>query len=602
MPNASLSLATSLATTTGPSRRALISLAVLLCVFMAWALITPAFAATASDSAIDWGGMGLQLFGGLALFLFGMEQMASALKQVAGERMKDILGRLTGNRLVGMLTGAFVTGVIQSSSVTTVILVGFVATGLMSLAQAVGVIFGANIGTTITAQIVAFKVTKYALLFVAVGFTMMFAAKRNRIKQYGALLMGLGLIFYGMAVMSTGMKPLRSYEPFIALMGSVSNPLVGIFVAATFTALVQSSSATLGVVIALAMQGLITLEGGIALALGANVGTCVTAGLAAIGKPREAVRVAVAHVLFNLIGVLVIIGFVSPFADLVRTLSPAYPDLMGHERLAAETPRQVANAHSIFNAVIALLFLPFLSPFARLCERLVPDLPLDESKLIKPKYLDGSLLDTPVFALEQARFEIARMAGMVNEMLKCSMPTVINGSAEELDEIAEMDADVDALYAEIIDYLGRISVRELSSVETRHLMRLFEIAQRVEDMGDTIETGMVMLGLRRIADGITVSPQTLEKIMEFHSQVVRAIDLTVDVIQNQDEKKLKKLRGMKQNIARLAESTAMHEVSRLTADAPDRVKTYAREVEAIDYLSHIFKQSRRAAKTAMTLA
>ncbi len=583
-------------------QRSLIGLAVLFLVFLIWIVTTPAFAASPGGNAIDWMGMSLQLFGGLALFLFGMEQMASSLKQVAGERMKDILGRLTGNRFVGMITGAFVTAIIQSSSVTTVILVGFVATGLMSLAQAVGVIFGANIGTTITAQIVAFKVTKFALLFVTLGFGMMFAAKKNKIKQYGSLIMGLGLIFYGMAVMSVGMKPLRSFEPFIELMGSVSNPLIGIAVAAAFTALVQSSSATLGVIIALAMQGLISLEGGIAMALGANVGTCVTAGLAAIGQPREAVRVAVAHVLFNVIGVLLIVGFIPYFADLIRSVSPNYGDMSGQARLAAETPRQIANAHSIFNAIIAIGFMPFLSPFARLCERLVPDQPLEKSLVIKAKYLDPTLLETPVFALDRARFEIGRMAGLVNEMLKQSLPTVMTGTAEELEEIADMDADVDALYAEIIDYLGRVSVKELSDSETKQLMRLFEMAQRIEDIGDTIETGMVMLGLRRIADGIVISPTTLEKIMEFHAQVVHAMELTADVIKKQDGKKLKQVKGMKQDIARMAEAAARHEVSRLTADAPNRVNTYTREVEIIDYLSRIFKRCRRVAKTAMASA
>lgn len=563
---------------------------------------SPALAASSGGDDLDWMGMALQLLGGLALFLFGMEQMATALKQVAGERMKDILGRLTGNRFVGMLTGAFVTAVIQSSSVTTVILVGFVATGLMSLAQAIGVIFGANIGTTITAQIVAFKVTKFALLFIAIGFCMMFASKRDKVKQYGVLIMGLGLIFYGMAVMSAGMKPLRSFEPFVDLMGSVSNPLIGIIVAALFTGLVQSSSATLGVIIALAMQGLISLEGGIALALGSNVGTCVTAGFAAIGKPREAVRVAVAHVVFNILGVLVFVWFIGPFADLVRNISPQAVDLIGQDRLAAETPRQIANAHSIFNILVAVIFLPFLGPIARLCERLVPDRPIDQSLEVQPHYLDDTLLETPVFALERSRFEVGRMAGYVKEMLDRVMPAVLTGTAEELEEIAEMDSDVDALYAEIIEYLGRISVGKLSEKETGQLMQMFEIAQRIEDIGDTIETGMVMLGLRRIAEGITVSPETLERIQEFHQQVVEGLELTIEVIQNQDGKKLKQVKAMKQSMARMAEEAAQHEVLRLTADAPNRISTYTREVEVIDYLNHIFKQSRRVAKTAVSLA
>ena len=276
----------------------------------------PALAASSEDG-INWWNMGMQLFGGLAIFLFGMEEMASALKKVAGDRMKTILAKLTTNRFMGMLTGAFVTAVIQSSSVTTVMLVGFVTAGLMSLSQAVGVIFGAHIGTTITAQIVAFKVTHYALLLVAVGFVLVFASKSDRTKQYGMLIMGLGLIFFGMGIMSSAMKPLRSFEPFLQLMRDVSTPIYGILLGAVFTGLVQSSSATTGVVIAMASQGLITLEGGIALIMGANIGTCVTAGLAAIGKPREAVRVAVAHTTFNVAGVVVMAWFIPILADLV---------------------------------------------------------------------------------------------------------------------------------------------------------------------------------------------------------------------------------------------------------------------------------------------
>ena len=265
------------------------------------------------------------LLGGLALFLFGMEQMAEALKAVAGERMRDILSRLTANRLMGALTGAFVTAVIQSSSVTTVLVVGFITAGLMSVSQSVGIIMGANIGTTITAQIIAFKVTKFALLMIAVGFAMTLLAKRERRRQQGAGLMGLGLVFFGMAVMGEAMAPLRSYQPFLDAMVRLEHPALGILVGALFTALVQSSSATTGIVIVMAGQGLISLETGIALAFGANVGTCVTALLASIGKPREAVRAAAVHVLFNVAGVLVWVGFIDQLAQLVTWISPTAP-------------------------------------------------------------------------------------------------------------------------------------------------------------------------------------------------------------------------------------------------------------------------------------
>lgn len=321
-----------------------------------------------SEEGIDWAVMGMGLFGGLALFLFGMEQMSDALKAVAGERMKDILAKLTTNRFMGAVTGAFVTAIIQSSSVTTVLVVGFITAGLMSLAQSIGVIMGANIGTTITAQIVAFKVTKAALLMIGIGFTMLFASKNERTKQYGGMLMGLGMIFFGMSVMSDAMSPLRSYQPFLDLMKTMENPFVGILVAAAFTGLVQSSSATTGIVIVMASQGFITLPTGIALAFGANIGTCVTALLASIGKPREAVRAALVHVLFNVAGVLVWLGFIDQLAAFVQSISPADPSLSGAERLAAEAPRQIANAHTIFNVANTLIFIWFTGQHARLVE------------------------------------------------------------------------------------------------------------------------------------------------------------------------------------------------------------------------------------------
>ena len=369
--------------------------------------------------------MGMTLFGGLALFLFGMEQMSVALKAVAGDSMKRVLAKLTTSRIMGLITGAFVTAIIQSSSVTTVMLVGFVTANLMSLSQAIGVILGADIGTTITAQIVAFKVTKYALLLVGIGFLFIFVGKTDKTKHYGALIMGLGLIFFGMGVMSDGMKPLRTYQPFIDLMQNVSNPVVGILVATLFTGLVQSSSATMGVVIALALQGLVSLEGGIALALGANIGTCVTAGLASIGKPREAVRVAVAHVTFKVVGVALIVAFIPYLADFVRWLSPvAAEGVTGVDKLAAETPRQIANAHTVFNVGIAVLFLPLAGLFARFCEFVVPDKPMEEVGIAQTKYLDDALLTTPALALDHTRMEIGHMGESVKAMISGMMPAI----------------------------------------------------------------------------------------------------------------------------------------------------------------------------------
>jgi len=329
-----------------------------------------AFAASAKGD-VNWSKLVQKLLGGLALFLFGLDMMTDSMKKVAGDKMKDVLAKMTTNRFAGVFTGALVTSVVQSSSVTTVLVVGFVTAGLMNLSQSIGVIFGANIGTTITAQIVAFKVTKYALWMVFGGFMISIMAKDDKMKNWGLTLLGLGLVFYGMGVMSSAMKPLRSYEPFLDLMKSMENPVMGILVAAAFTGLVQSSSATTSLVIVMAGQGFVTLPAGIALAFGANIGTCVTALLACIGKSREAVQAAVVHLLFNIFGVVIWVAFIDQLGDAVVALSPDTV-LTGAEKLAAEVPRQIANAHTIFNITNTLIAIPFVNQFAMVVNKLVP--------------------------------------------------------------------------------------------------------------------------------------------------------------------------------------------------------------------------------------
>jgi len=562
-----------------------------------WFAVAPSLVLAADDDqTINWWTIGMQLFGGLAIFLFGMDQMAGALKQAAGNRLKSIIGTLTTNRVMGLLTGTFVTAIIQSSSVTTVMLVGFVTAGLMSLSQAIGVILGADIGTTITAQIIAFKVTKYALLLVAVGFLLMFTGRKDAHKQYGTMMMGAGMIFFGMGIMSEAVKPLRDYEPFVEMMRQVSNPAIGILVAAVFTGLIQASAATMGLVIALALQGLITLETGIALALGANIGTCVTAGLAAIGKPREAVRVAVAHVTFKIVGVLLIVGFIPPFADLIRAISPQSPELSGFQRLAAETPRQIANAHTVFNVAIALGFLPFATLFARFCEWVVPDRPLAEPSIITPRYLDEELLSTPPLALDGARREIGRLGELVGRMLDRAMPAVLSGSREDLLALQEMDADVDILHRHIVGYLAEISVGKLSSPQSNEVMRLMQAVNHLEQIGDIIETNMVKIALQRIEEGVVVSQATMAVIRRYHERVAHALQTAVQAVSEEDAKAALAVKNMKHDMAELAEETARHEVGRLVASEPNRLRTFTREMEIIENLSRIYRLCRKIAR------
>ncbi len=560
----------------------------------------PAYSATGTGASMEWGVMGMKLFGGLALFLFGMEQMASALKAVAGERMRVILAKLTSNRFMGAVTGAFVTAIIQSSSITTVLVVGFITAGLMSMAQSVGVIMGANIGTTITAQIVAFKVTKAALLMIGVGFSMLFISKQDRIKQYGTMIMGLGMVFFGMSVMSEAMNPLRSYQPFLDLMIKMENPLIGILVAAAFTGLIQSSSATTGIVIVMASQGFITLPAGIALAFGANIGTCITALLASIGKPREAVRAAFVHITFNISGVLIWVLFIDQLANFVSGFSPSYPELSGVERLGAETPRQIANAHTIFNIANTLIFIGFTTQIARFVEWLIPDRTLEEEELlVSAKYLDEELLSTPSLALDMVRLEVLHMGESVQEMLERIMPVILQGNEQSLIAIRDLDDKVDILHEQIIDYMGRISKRPLSDPQTEEFLLLMEAVNYLENIGDTIETNLVELGLNRIKAGVSVSESTREVITGFHKVVIKAFKSAIHAVSQHNTKAAEAVILMNDEIEKIAGSAVAHEAARLVAEEPNRIPAYIIEIEIIDKQKHIYSVAKRMAKTVL---
>ncbi len=535
------------------------------------------------------------LIGGLALFLFGMDIMTRALKQVAGASMKSILAHMAGNRFLGMAAGATVTAIIQSSSITTVLLVGFVSAGLMTSAQSVAVILGANIGTTITAQILAFKVTALALPILSLGFFVSFIAKRKSTREYGRLLLGIGMVFFGMAVMSDAMVPLRSYQPFLDFMRSLDNVFLAALVGAGFTALVQSSSATTGILIVMTVQGLIGLETAVALALGANIGTCITALLAAIGKKREAVRVALVHTLFNVAGVLIWIGFVDELAGLARTI----PAMLGMGE--GDVPRQLANVHTFFNIINALLFVGFTEQIARFVEWLLPERREKPEPGFAPRHLDPRFLDVPAIAIDAARLEIIRLGHLVRDLLSAAIPAVTVGRPLEIDKLHVMDRPVDLLHREIVGYMRRISVRSLPAEQSDLLMGLVKIANDLEHVGDLVATGMVTTARKRIDEDVVISPATAEVIAGLHREVVDALDGVLVSLEGQDAASAAGVRKMKAGFAELVEDIAGHEMERLRADEPKRLQTYTREIELTETLDDIFKIVRRMARTELAL-
>lgn len=545
---------------------------------------------------IDWFALCMGLFGGLAMFLFGMEQMSEGLKAAAGDTLKDILEKLTKNRFLGALTGAFVTAVLNSSSVTTVLVVGFISAGIMTLAQSIGVIMGANIGSTFTAQIVAFNVSYYALILVAVGFFMLFTGKQEKFRHYGSMIMGLGLVFYGMGVMGEAMVPLRSYPPFLDLMIRMENPLLGILIGAVFTGLVQSSAATTGIAIVMASEGLISLPAGIALAFGANIGTCVTAVMAAIGKPVEAVRAAAVHVIFNIAGVLIWVMFIPQLAEFIVTISPAADGLSGKAKMAAEVPRQIANAHTVFNIANTLLFIGFTGLFARLVERLIPEKPVEMKVIVEPKFLEKELLEVPSLALERVRLELGHVGEIVCEMFSTLRQAVVNRDSSRLNQVIKMDDKVDILHEAILEYMGSIRQESMTQHQSAEFQSLMSAAVNLESLADVMETELVEIGKGMIATRELPKEVTELLLTELADKIERSLADLTTAIKQENEQAAHDVLVAKDGVTSLANEFLSKQSMRLGTVNYEHLDLVRIELELLDKLRRIYTLAKRVAK------
>ena len=478
------------------------------------------YAAGQDSNSISFFLLATGLFGGMGMFLYGMEMMSDGMKVTAGNSMRTILEKLTSNKYLAVFVGAFVTMVIQSSSATTVMLVSFVNSGLLAFSQALGVILGSNIGSTVTAQIVAFKVTDYALLLIAAGALMSLFSKKDTVKNLGYVILGFGLLFYGMKVMSDTMKPLRSDPAFNSILTSFENPFLGILAGAIFTALVQSSSATTGIVITLASGGSITLEAGIPLIFGANLGTCITALLAGLNASRDAKRVAVAHITFNLIGVLLFCFWIPTFADWVSQTSQ-------------NIPRQIANAHTFFNIIASIVFLPFTGYIAKAIIHYFPDKELDRN-IEKPAvlHLDESLLDQPTAAINNAQAEIKGVVGLMERVVGTLVRPFING--QDLNDIENEEVDlisatnqrvekIDFLNDKITEYLVATSKSDLSTKQSKELFTLTSIVNYLSSMNDLMKLRFSTLVSKK--DGINedFSPEDQDEILKYHQRLIKQV-------------------------------------------------------------------------------
>ncbi|MHC4939008.1 MAG: Na/Pi cotransporter family protein [Planctomycetota bacterium] len=524
------------------------------------------------------GGLG----GGLALFLFGLGQLTGTLKQFAGAGAKRLLDVMTRNRVVGALTGAIATAIIQSSSVTTVLVVGFISAGLMTLSQAIGVIMGANVGSTVMAQIIAFNITAWALPIILVGFIMREFSKREGVQQSGTLIMGLGLIFLGMGAMSESTHPLRSYQPFLDVLAAMDNAALGIVAGAVFTALVQSSAATTGIAIAFAGQGLISLDAGIAIAFGANIGTCATAMLAAIGQPPAAKQAAWAHLLFNVLGVLIWLAFIPQLAELVRSISP------DTGIAAADTPRQIANAHTIFNIINTVIFLPFTTQLAATVRRIAPDAPPAER--IEPRFISDGLLETPALAIGAVHRELGHIGQLQVQLIDGL------GDVEALDASERLASDIERVQGSLTGFLARIGHQELSDKESDELADAMSVTDYLSTVNDIVHGSLIpaerdvvqYAGFRAVADSTSLSGLGRGVAEQFRELIL--------ALQEWDAARAMRVIDEKQVVRKLADDTRA-ELRQLLREGDEKAgETYRLANQVIEHILRIYYLCKRIAK------
>lgn len=472
------------------------------------------------------------LLGGLAVFIYGMNLMSESLQKAAGEKMKSILALLTKNRIMGVIAGALVTAVLQSSSATTVMAIGFVSAGLMSLPQAISIIFGANIGTTMTAQIIAFKITDYIYAFIFIGFILTFVCKSERIKSIGQTIFAFGLLFLGIETMGDVMKPLASSPVFTDLIGKVSGiPVLGLLLGTAMTLVVQSSSATIAVLQNFAAQpgadgvtSILGLVGAIPILLGDNIGTTITALLASLGQSRDAKRTAIAHTIFNLSGSLVFIWFVKPYAALIQAISPKGPEV-------EVISRQIANAHTLFNLTMTVVWVCMLGLMVKIVMWLIPDAKDAKVNPLQPAFLDKKVIGQPTVALKLVAKEVLHCSGMVKNMLKDLAGLSKSEDPALVGKIKEQGQTLHSLMEAINDYLAELfSAGVLTELQATQTAKLMHVCGDVERMGELaadltdVIAGKMELKYSFSEEAMEDLRKSLNQISKMYGDAMRALE------------------------------------------------------------------------------
>ena len=424
---------------------------------------------------------------------------------------------------------------------------------------------------------------------IAVGFAIRMFSRKENSKHIGEVILGFGILFFGMKLMSDAMKPLRTYQPFIDMLRGLENPFLGLFVGAVFTALIQSSSAFTGIVIVLAQQGLLTLDAGIPLIFGANIGTCITAGLASIGTSREARRVAIAHVMFKIAGVLLFIFWIPTFAEIIRSISPTSSSV-GMDKLASETPRQIANAHTIFNVSLAFIFLPFTTFFANIIMKIYPE--KKEDKGVQPIiwHLDDDVISIQALAIDLARSEILRMAKILGRMLEAVIePFTTNEPLQDkiypqlslVEGIEMREEKLDYLDERIVRYLRKIGQHELSDHQIQDVYAMMSIVNYIENIGDTIDKNMIPLIAKKSGLHLDFSPEGKEELIIYHAKICKQVNRFKKAFSNMDKEKAEKIIKKEGKYSALETKYRINHLERLHQEQEESIETHDVSINSI---------------------
>ncbi|PPK48566.1 PhoU-like phosphate uptake regulator [Clostridium algidicarnis DSM 15099] len=489
------------------------------------------------------------LIGGLGLFLYGMKLMGDGLENAAGEGLKSILEKATSNKFMGVLVGAVVTAVVQSSSATTVMVVGFVNAGLMNLSQAVGVIMGANIGTTVTAQLVAFKLDTIAPIFVGIGVAIVMFSKSTKRREFGNIILGFGILFMGMGIMGDAMKPIAQSQQFKDLIIAIGdNWAIGIVAGLAMTAVVQSSSATTGILIALAGTGSIDMSIAIPVILGCNIGTCVTALLASIGTSKTARKAAIIHLCFNVIGTLIFIPLRGPLAQLVQYISPL------------NTQRQIANAHAVFNITNTIILLPLSKYLILIANKVIKG--EDEIERVGAKFIDDRLLETPVIALGQVIKEVLRMANKAKENVEIAIKAFESNDEKLVEKVYKNEKVINILEQEITTYLVKLSKTEVSDKQKGIIASTFHVVNDIERIGDHAEN-IADLTSEKIIKKLEYTDEALEELKQMYDYTIHSLQLAIESYENNDPNKVEELLNVEKRIDTLEREFRSSHIRRL---------------------------------------